>query len=31
MSLRLRALRLVGIGRDYGVDLTSEGEPRPSP
>ncbi len=28
MSLRLRALRLVGIGRNYGVDLTSEGEPR---
>lgn len=28
MSLRLRALRLVGIGRNYGVDLTSAGEPR---
>jgi hypothetical protein len=28
MSLRLRALRLVGIGRNYGVDLTSDGDPR---
>jgi hypothetical protein len=28
MSLLLRALRLVGIGRNYGVDFTSEDEPR---
>jgi hypothetical protein len=28
VSLRLRALRLVGIGRNYGVDLTSGGESR---
>lgn len=29
MSLRLRELRLVGIGRNYGVNLTADGEPRP--
>jgi hypothetical protein len=29
MSLRLRELRLVGIGRSYGVDLTEDAHPRP--
>lgn len=28
MSLRLRGLRLVGVGREYGVDLTADGEAR---
>ncbi len=28
MSVRIRALRLVGLGRDYSVDFTSDGEIR---
>jgi len=29
MSLRIRSLRLVGLGREYGVDFTADGEIRP--
>ena len=29
MSLRLRELRLIGIGRNYGVNLTADGQARP--
>jgi hypothetical protein len=29
MGLRLRALRLLGAGRHYGVDLTADGDARP--
>lgn len=29
MSLRLRELRLIGIGRNYGVNLTGDGQTRP--
>ena len=29
MSMRIRELRLLGIGRTYGVDFTQDGEPRP--
>jgi hypothetical protein len=29
VSLRIRELRLLGLGRTYGVDFTRDGEPRP--
>ena len=29
MSLRIRELRLLGLGRNYGVDFTDHGGPRP--